>query len=88
VVKKQTELTEQQIHDYALFELTIRTVDIKSGWRDPFERQHEYTRIELFMGKLNPEKLSQRLEEINKYLDYTSIGKKPQENGIWTVIAR
>jgi hypothetical protein len=32
-------------------------------------------RRNLFMGKLNPEKFSQRLEEMNKYLDYISIKK-------------
>jgi hypothetical protein len=32
-------------------------------------------RRDLFMGKLNPEKFSQRLEELNKYLDYIPILK-------------
>jgi hypothetical protein len=33
----------------------------------------------LFMGKLNPEKLSQRLADMNKYLDYIPIEKiKPK----------
>jgi hypothetical protein len=73
--KNQNELNEQQIHDYAIFELAIRAFDIQSGWRDAFERQREYTRRDLFMGKLNPEKFSQRLEEMNKYLDYISIEK-------------
>jgi hypothetical protein len=27
----------------------------------------------LFMGKLNPEKFSQRLQDMNKYLDYIPI---------------
>jgi hypothetical protein len=62
VVKQQTDLTEQQIHDYAIYELAIRDFDIQSGWCDAFERQREYTRRELFMGKLNPEKFSQILE--------------------------
>jgi hypothetical protein len=53
VVKKQTELTEQQINDYAIFELAIRAFDIQSGWRDAFERQHEYIRRDLSMGNLN-----------------------------------
>jgi hypothetical protein len=75
VVKKQTELTEQQIHDYEIFQLAIRAFDIQSGWCDAFERQREYMRRDLFMGKLNPEKFSQRLEEINKYLDYIPIEK-------------
>jgi hypothetical protein len=34
--KNQTELNEQQIHDYAIFELAIRAFDIQSGWRDNF----------------------------------------------------
>jgi hypothetical protein len=41
VVKKQMELTEQQIHDYAICELAIRAFEIQSGWRDAFERQRE-----------------------------------------------
>jgi hypothetical protein len=45
------------------------------GWRDAFERQREYTRRDLFMGKFNPEKFSQRLQEMNRYLDFISIGK-------------
>jgi hypothetical protein len=65
----QTELNDQQIHDYAIFELAIRAFDIQSGWRDAFERQREY------MGKLNPEKFSQRLEEMNNYVDYIPIEK-------------
>jgi hypothetical protein len=44
VAKNRMELTEQQIHDYAIFELAIRAFDIQSGWRDAFERQREYTR--------------------------------------------
>jgi hypothetical protein len=69
------ELNEQQIHNYAIFELAIRTFDIQSGWRDTFERQRKYMRRDLFMGKLNPEKFSQRLEEMNKYLDYIPTEK-------------
>jgi hypothetical protein len=30
-------------------------------------------RKDLFMGKLNPEKFSQRLQDLNKYLDYIPI---------------
>jgi hypothetical protein len=42
----------------------------------------------LFMGKLNPEKFSQILQEINRYLDFTSwkkYRKKTNLNGegIW-----
>jgi hypothetical protein len=36
-------------------------------------RQREYMRRDLFMGKLNPEKFSQRLQDLNKYLDYIPI---------------
>jgi hypothetical protein len=72
--KTQNELNEQHIHYYAILELDIRAFDIQSVWRDAFERQREYTRRYLFMGKLNPEKFSQRLEEL-KYLDYIPIEK-------------
>jgi hypothetical protein len=58
---EQTEHTPQQIYDCAIFELTIRAFDIQSGWRDAFERQCQYMRRDLFMGKLNPEKFSQIL---------------------------
>jgi hypothetical protein len=73
--KNKTELNEQQIHDYAIFELAIRAFDIQSGWRDAFERQREYMRRDLFMRKLNAEKFSQRLEEMNKHLEYIPIEK-------------
>jgi hypothetical protein len=53
--------------------LAIRAFDIQSGWRYAFERQHKYTRRDLFMGKLNPEKFSQRLQDLNKHLDYIPI---------------
>jgi hypothetical protein len=52
--KEQTECTPQQIYDCAIFELAIRAFDIQSGWRDAYERQREYMRRDLFMGKLNP----------------------------------
>jgi hypothetical protein len=71
--KEKTEYTPQQIYDCAIFELAIRAFDIQSGWRDAYERQREYMRRDLFMGKLNPEKISQRLQDINKYLDYIPI---------------
>jgi hypothetical protein len=71
--KEQTEYALQQIYDCAIFELAIRAFDIQSGWRDAFERQREYTRRDLFMGKLNPEKFSQRLQDRNKYLDCIPI---------------
>jgi hypothetical protein len=72
-VKEQTMHTPQQIYDCAIFELAIRAFDIQSGWRDAYERQREYMRRDLFMGKLNPENFSQRLQDLNKYLDYIAI---------------
>jgi hypothetical protein len=74
--KLQTEHTPNQIYDYAIFELAIRAFDIQSGWRDAYERQREYTRRDLFMGKLNPEKFSQRLQDLNRYLDFIPIEKQ------------
>jgi hypothetical protein len=68
--------TPNQIYDCAIFELAIRVFDIQSGWRDAYERQREYMRRDLFMGKLNPENFSQRLQDLNRYLDYIPIEKK------------
>jgi hypothetical protein len=65
--------TLHKIYDCAIFELAIRAFDIQSGWRDAFERQREYTRRDLFMGKLNQKNFSQRLHDLNKYLDYIPI---------------
>jgi hypothetical protein len=73
--KEQTMHTPQQIYDCAIFELAIRAFDIQSVWRDACERQREYMRRDLFMRKLNPEKFSQRLQDLNKYLDYIPIEK-------------
>jgi hypothetical protein len=67
------EYTSQQVYDCAIFELAIRTFGIQSGWRDAYERQCEYMRRDIFLGKLNPEKFSQRLQDLNKYLDYIPI---------------
>jgi hypothetical protein len=53
--------------------LAIRAFDIQIGWRDAYERQHEYMRRDLFMEKLNPEKFSRRLQDLKKYLDYIPI---------------
>jgi hypothetical protein len=53
--KEQTLHTPNQIYDCAIFELAIRAFDIQSGWRDAYERQREYMRRDLFMGKINPE---------------------------------
>jgi hypothetical protein len=52
--KTQTEHSPSQICDFAIFELAIRAFDIQSGWRDAYERQREYMRRDLFMGRLNP----------------------------------
>jgi hypothetical protein len=74
--KTIAEHTPKQISDFAIFELSIRAFDIQSGWRDAYERQREYTRRDLFMGRLNPEKFSQRLQDLNRYLDFIPIEKK------------
>jgi hypothetical protein len=71
--QEQAAYTPQQIYDSAIFELAIRDFDIQSGWRDAYERQRECMRRDLFMRKLNPEKFSQRLQDLNKYLDYIPI---------------
>jgi hypothetical protein len=76
--KEQTDYTPQHIYDCAIFELAISAFDIQSGWRDAYERQREYMRRDLFMGKLDPEKFSQRLQDLNKYLDYIPI--KPRKH--------
>jgi hypothetical protein len=62
--------------------LAIRAFDIQSGWRDAYERQIEYMRRDLFMGKLNPEKFSQRLKDLNRYLDYIPIEKTSEKDKI------
>jgi hypothetical protein len=67
------EHTPKQLYDFVIFELSIRDFDIQSGWRDAYERQREYMRRDLFMGKLNPEKFSQRLQDLNRYLDFIPI---------------
>jgi hypothetical protein len=74
--KTIAEHTPKQIYDFAIFELSIRAFDIQSGWRDAYERQREYTRRDLFMGRLNPEKFSQRLQDLNRYLDFIPIEKQ------------
>jgi hypothetical protein len=62
--------------------LAIRAFDIQSGWRGAYERQREYMRRDLFMGKLNPEKFSQRLQDLNRYLDFIPIEKTSDSNKI------
>jgi hypothetical protein len=38
-------------------------------------------RRDLFMGKLNPEKISQRLQDLNKYVDYIPIERTQKAYG-------
>jgi hypothetical protein len=73
--KTIAEHTRKQIYDFAIFELSIRAFDIQSGWRDAYERQREYMRRDLFMGRLNQEKFSQRLQDLNRYLDFIPTEK-------------
>jgi hypothetical protein len=80
--KSLTEHTPSQIYDFAIFELAIRAFDIQSGWRDAYERQIEYMRRDFFMGKLNPEKFSQRLQDLKRYLDFIPIEKTSDSNKI------
>jgi hypothetical protein len=98
---EQTEYTPQHIYDCEIFELAIRPFDIHIGWRDAYKRQCEYMRRDLFMGKLNPDKFSQRMQDLNKYLDYIPIeittltdktkrsyGKLLPEDGIRSITGR
>jgi hypothetical protein len=89
-IKTLVEHTPKQIYDFAIFELSIRAFDIQSGWRDAYERQREYMRRDLFMGKLNPEKFSQRLQYLNRYLDFITkaYGKSLPEDEIRSIMRR
>jgi hypothetical protein len=69
------EHTHKQIFDFAIFELSIRAFNIQIGWRDAYERHIEYMMRDLFMGRLNPEKFSQRLQDLNINLDFIQIEK-------------
>jgi hypothetical protein len=80
--KTQTEHNPSQIYDFPIFELAISAFDIQSGWRDAYERQREYMRRDLFMAKLNPEKFSQRLQDLNRYLDCIPIEKTSDNHKI------
>jgi hypothetical protein len=71
--KEKIKYNPQHIYDCAIFELAIHAFDIQSGWRDAFERQRQYMKRDLFMGKLNPEKFRQRLQDLNKNLDCITI---------------
>jgi hypothetical protein len=72
-IKTLVEHTPKQIYDFSILELSIRAFDIQSGWRDAYERQREYMRRDISMGKLNPGKFSQRLQDLNRYLDFIPI---------------
>jgi hypothetical protein len=80
--KMIAEHTPKQIYDFALFKLSIRAFDIQSGWRDAYEREREYMGKDLFMGRLNPEKFSQRLQDLNRYLIYIPIDKTSDSNKV------
>jgi hypothetical protein len=80
--KDKTLHTPNKIYVYAIFELAIRAFDIQSGRRDAYERQREYMRRDIFMGKLNPEKFSQRLQDLNRYLDYIPIERTSDKDKI------
>jgi hypothetical protein len=62
--------------------LAICAFDIQSGWRDAYERQREYMRRDLFMVNLNPEKFSQRLQDLKRYLDFIPIEKTSDNSKI------
>jgi hypothetical protein len=87
VTKVTTELTAHQNYDYAIFELAIHTFDTHSGWRDAVEHQREYMRRDLFMVKLFPENLSQRLQEMSRYLDFIPMEKNTGKDKITIVKA-
>jgi hypothetical protein len=59
--KGENRVHSAKYYNCAIFELEIRAFDIQSGWRDAYERQHKYMRRDIFIGKLNPEKFSQRM---------------------------
>jgi hypothetical protein len=73
--KTLVEHTPKQIYDFAIFEFSTRAFVIQSGWRDAYERQREYMMRDIFMVKLNPEKCSQILQDLNRYLDFIPIEK-------------
>jgi hypothetical protein len=80
--------SQAEIYDFYIFELAIRAFDIQSGWRDAYERQREYMRRDILMGKLNPEKFSQRLQDINRYFDFIPIEKTRDNNKITKVCGK
>jgi hypothetical protein len=58
--KTLVEHTPKQIYDFAIFELSIRSFDIQSGWRDAYERQREYMRRDLFYEKTQTRKVESK----------------------------
>jgi hypothetical protein len=56
--------------------LAVHAFDIQSGWRDAYERQREYMRRDIFMGKFNPEKFKDCKISTNIWI--TSPLKKQQ----------
>jgi hypothetical protein len=62
--------------------LATRAFDIQHGWRDAYERQREYMIRDLFMGKLNPEKFSQRQKYLKRYFDFIPIENTSDNNKI------
>jgi hypothetical protein len=68
----QTEHTPSTIYDFAIFELAICAFDTQSGWRDAYERQREYMRRDLFMGKLNPEKVHSKTARLKQVFGFYS----------------
>jgi hypothetical protein len=57
------------------FSPEVRDDSARPGWElgvtsAAYEREKEFMRRDLFMGRLNPEKFSQRLQDLNRYLDY------------------
>jgi hypothetical protein len=80
-------LRAHQIYDSVIFELAICAFDTRSGWRHAFERQREYPRSDLFIGKLNPENFSQILQEMKRYLDYIPMEQNTGKYKIPIVMA-
>jgi hypothetical protein len=78
LAKKLVELMSQQICDNAIFELATRARETQIGWRDTSEYMRRYR----FMGKLNPGKFSQILQEMNKYLEFIPMGKNTGKENI------
>ena len=75
----QTKITDLEIWKNIMFEITIQVFETKSGWRSAWDRQQNYMRHDLFMGKLSPDDFSRRLSKMNSYLKMFPVeeaGKK------------